>query len=334
MTNRMIRIFKAIVEEYIATNEPVGSKNLMIKYDLPYSSATIRNDMAYLEEIGFLEKPYTSAGRIPSRKGYRYYCEHLIEEKIDPELKLAISDIFASRNLSIEDAVKESIDVISKMTNLTTGLLGPEASSLKLRHIQLFKLSFNSAVCVFITSDGHSESKIFNFRDDIAIEDIENCVSILNDNLQGSYLSDLYNKLESLRPLLAKRIIRSEILFNAFANAFIKFKKNNVYFSSTANITAQPEYNDVRKLKKLLKILDSNNLLIELNDNNEHAFNIDENTQLCLLDDLSVVTSNITLWDDQNAKLMVVGPNRMDYDRVIWLMNYIADEIRNRYRKE
>ena len=128
LTQRMVDILKAIVDEFVSTAEPVGSKALVEKYNLPYSSATIRNDMAILEQLGYIEKPHTSAGRIPSNKGYQYYCENLLKEEIEDEVKYALSDVFSKKTMNIEDAIKESCKMISDMTSLTSGMLGPDSS--------------------------------------------------------------------------------------------------------------------------------------------------------------------------------------------------------------
>ena len=140
LTSRNIEILKAIVEEFIDTAEPVGSKTLVDKYDLPYSSATIRNDMAILESLGYLEKPHTSAGRVPSNKGYQFYCEYLVDKEEDEEIKYALSNIFAKESMNIEDAIKESCNIISDMTNLTAAVLVPDASEHRLEHSKLIQI--------------------------------------------------------------------------------------------------------------------------------------------------------------------------------------------------
>ena len=223
ITQRMVDILKAIVDEFVATAEPVGSKTLVDKYKLPYSSATIRNDMALLEELGYLEKPHTSAGRIPSNKGYQYYCEHLLRKDLDEEVKYALASIFDRKSLDIDEAIKQSCKIVSEMTNLASGMLGPDAKKQTLEHIKVFQIDAKTAVCVFITNTGYTENKTFNFHDEVSIEDIETCTSILNDRLKGTALYDLPSKLESLKPILTKSIQRFEMLYDAFAGAFIKF---------------------------------------------------------------------------------------------------------------
>ena len=333
LTQRMVDILRAIVDEFVSTAEPVGSKTLVDKYDLPYSSATIRNDMAALESMGYLEKPHTSAGRIPSNKGYQYYCEHLLKKDMDDEVKYALSNIFDRRSANIEDAIKESCRIVSEMTKLASGMLGPDAKNQTLEHIKVFQIDPKTAVCVFISNIGHTENKTFNFQDEVPIEDIQTCTDILNDRLKGTPIQDLPEKLESLKPILTKSVQRFEMLYNAFAGAFVKFASETLYFDGTTNMMYQPEYADIEKLKELTKFFDDSRLFRSLVDkqtgSNDVVAVTPKGTELVWKDDIAIVSSEIRLSDnpDENARLMVVGPRRMEYSRVVNLLDFICKEI-------
>ena len=337
LTKRMVDILKAIVDEFVSTAEPVGSKTLVDKYDLPYSSATIRNDMATLESLGYLEKPHTSAGRIPSNKGYQYYCEHLLKKDMDEEVKYALSNIFNRRSANIEDAIKESCKIVSEMTNLASGMLGPDASNQTLEHIKVFQIDPKTAVCVFITNTGHTENKTFNFQDEVTIEDIQTCTDILNDRLRGTPIHVLPEKMESLKPILTKSVQRFEMLYNAFAGAFVKFASETLYFDGTSNMMYQPEYADIEKLKQLTKFFDDSKLFRSLVErqtgNNEVVAVTPKGTELVWKDDIAIVSSEIRISDNpnENARLMVVGPRRMEYNRVVNLLDFISKEIENMF---
>ena len=337
LTQRMVDILKAIVDEFVATAEPVGSKTLVDKYDLPYSSATIRNDMATLENLGYLEKPHTSAGRIPSNKGYQYYCEHLLRKDIDDEVKYALSNIFDRKSMNIEEAIKESCKIVSEMTNLASGMLGPDAKSQVLEFIKVFQIDAKTAVCVFITNTGYTENKTFHFQDEVSIEDIETCTSILNDRLKGTHIYELPEKMESLKPILTKSVQRFEMLYNAFAGAFVKFASETLYFDGKMNMMYQPEYADVEKLKELTKFFDDSKLFRSLVD---HQTKVDDvvavtpkGTELVWKDDLAIVSNEIRLSSNpnDNARLMVVGPRRMEYSRVVNLLDFICKEIEDMF---
>ena len=335
LTARRIEILKAIVEEFINTAEPVGSNTLVEKYRLPYSSATIRNDMATLELMGYLEKPHTSAGRVPSNKGYQFYCEHLLERPVEEEVKYALSNIFQKESMDVEEAIKESCKIISDMTKLTSGVLGPDASNQTLEHLKLFTIDDKTAVCVFITNLGHTENKIFNFQDSISIEDITTCTDILNDRLKGTAIINLPQRLESLRPILSENVKRHEMLFNAFAGAFVKFASETIYFLGTTNILYQPEFHDIEKLKNFVKMLDNPSLWRNLGnreDANELSIITSKGTELVWMDDLAVVSSDVRVNKQDTVKLMVVGPNRMQYDRIMGLLSFITREIEKIYK--
>lgn len=338
MTQRMIEILKAIVDEFVSTAEPVGSKTLVDKYDLPYSSATLRNDMAQLEAMGYLEKPHTSAGRIPSNKGYQFYCEHLLQKSVDDEVKYAITNIFNNNSMNVEDALKESCKMISEMTNLTSGMLGPDASKQVLEYIQVFPIDKKTAVCVFVTNTGHTENKMFNFTEEVSAEDIKKCTDILNDRLKGTLINDLTEKMKNLKPILVQSVKRHEMLFNAFLGAFAKFATEKLYINGTSNMMYQPEFSDIERLKELIKVFDNPKLVKQLSMHKEDGTDVtaltSKSTELMWKDDMAIITSKIKIGqkDDEDARIMVVGPRRMEYNRVVSLMDFIANQIEDLYK--
>ena len=330
LTSRMVKILKAVVDEFVETAEPVSSKALVTKYHLPYSSATIRNDMATLESMGYLEQPHTSAGRIPSNKGYQFYCEHLLEKDVDDQVKYVISNIFNNESMNVEDALKESCKMISDMTNLTSGMLGPDASTQTLQHLSVFPLDEKSAVCVFVTNTGHTENKTFRFRDEVSAEDIKKCSDLLNDRLKGTPINELKDKLTSIKPIMVQR---HEMLFNAFLGAFSKFATETLYSYGTSNMMYQPEFSDLNKLQELVKVFDNPNLMKSLtdksNDGSDCLAVTPGGTELMWKNDMAIITSEVKISkdSDEKAHIMVVGPRRMEYNRVVSLMDFIAKEI-------
>lgn len=335
LTQRMVEILKAIVDEFVETAEPVASKTLVEKYRLPYSSATIRNEMAILEKEGYIEKPHTSAGRIPSNKGYKYYCENLLEKNIDEEVKYALTNIFSDSSMNVEDCVKESCKMISDMTNLTSGVLGPNSSSQTLEHLSVFPLDNKTAVCVFVTNTGHTENKTFNFQDEVSSEDIKTCADILNERLKGTPINELKNRLESIKPIIVQSVKRHEMLFNAFVGAFTRFASEKLYFSGTSKLMYQPEYSDVEKLKGLIKVFDNPETLRDVVDNkdiNDVVAITKKGTELFWKDDMAIITSEIKLDRNDIGRLMVVGPRRMEYNRVISLLDFITKQIEELYK--
>lgn len=335
LDKRLLEILKVVVDEYIETAEPVSSKTLVEKYKLPYSPATIRNDMAELEAEGYLEKPHTSAGREPTPKGYQFYCDHLLERDLDEEIKHSISEIF-SKTINVEDAIKESCKIITDMTNLTSGVLGPDESTQTLERVEVVPVDQNSAVCLLITNTGHTENKLFKLdSSEVSLEDITKCTGILNERLKGTPINKLTEKLNSMRPILSQAIKKYEVLFNAFLSAFTKFASERMYMNGTSNLAYQPEFTDAENLRKVLRLCDNPEILREFiykNKEKDLMSSIPGGTELMWEDDLAVVSSPIRVGKEDNGKIIVLGPRRMEYNRVVSLVDFIVKEIEEMYK--
>ena len=333
LTPRRIEIFKAIVDEFIKTAEPVGSKTLQKKYRLPYSSATIRNDMQVLEEMGYLEKTHTSSGRIPSTLGYKFYCENMLgEANVDDRMELAIREAFDAQNMNIEEAVQTSCRILSEMTNMTTGAIGPDSSRQTLEHIKLFPINERNAVCVFITNTGHTETKTFHFEADVPFSDIETCTDILNSRLRGTPINELADKMNEIRADMSAVVKQHELLFTAFVKAFVRFASESVYFSGKDRMLYQPEFEDITKLKQLMTMLNDTSDWRRIGSQaNAVAVTTKRGAELTWFDDVAVVRSTFRVNDTEQGQLMVVGPSRMDYDQIISMLQYAARMIEKMY---
>ncbi|MGL5978296.1 MAG: heat-inducible transcriptional repressor HrcA [Erysipelotrichaceae bacterium] len=324
LSERQIAIFRIIVEEFIRSAEPVGSKKLLELLDVKCSSATIRNEMAYLEDIGVLEKTHTSSGRIPSTKGYRYYVDHIMESSLDASIQYSLANIFDERHYSMDEIIRKSCDILSQMTNLTTVVLGPDAAHQRLKHVQLVPISTTSAVAIFITDSGHTESKTFQFDEEITVEDTQTCCTILNEQLTGLALYEVVEKMETIKPLLKVKIVHHEMLFQAFVSAFIKFASDTVYFSGKSNMLYQPEFSDIEKLKRMMHMLEDSKIWRQI-------ANKDEDIQITIgsedLEDMAVISSKIHFSNNEEGQLMIVGPNRMPYNDLVAMLEYISSRI-------
>ena len=335
LTKRQELILKAIVEEFINTAEPIGSKTLVELYGLNYSSATIRNEMNFLENAGYLEKTHTSSGRVPSTNGYRYYVEHLLNANLDDKEKYQLQSVF-NEDIPFEDIIQKSCDILSNMTNLTSLVLGPDSNKQCLSHIRLFPLDEKSAVAVIITDNGHTGNKTFHFDEDVSLEDIQNCTAILNDRLVGTPIGQVVGKLKEIKPVLVSSVKRSEALFNAFVQAFVKFSSdNNVYCSGTSNMLYQPEFSDIEKLKTMMKMFEDSTVFRQIGSQNDSVRTItqDEKNEMVWLDDLAIISSKFTV-GKQEGKLMIVGPSRMNYNKIVSILDFVSAAIESRYKKK
>ena len=339
LTARQLLIFKYIVEEYIETGEPVGSKLLMTKYKLPYSSATIRNEMSFLEKQGLLDKTHTSSGRVPSKKGYHFYVETLLQPNVDDTVKNQVSTLFANTNRSLNEIIEQCCEMISQLTNLTTVALGNSSSFEKFQNITLVPLGKHNVTAIIVTDKGHVENRTFSVKDQSMMDDLTACVGVINDTMQGTPIDDVVEKLENdVRPILNVKVKEHEVLFNAFLEAFMKFAKQNVYFSGRDNILYQPEYNDVNKLRKLVSAFEnsSNWKLLEPTSDSEDGVTvrIGEETPFNDLNDVSVVSATFDTGKESKGSISVVGPTRMPYEQVVSLVEYVRDSIEKLIKEE
>ena len=328
LTQRQKIIFKTIVERFTYCAEPVGSKSLMEWLDFPVSSATIRNEMATLEKQGLLVKTHTSSGRVPSQKGYRYYVENLMVTSSSEPIKDSLQQVFKQRHYSLEEVVQTSCSILSDMTHLTSVVLGPDSRHQALKHVQLIPINARNAVAIIVTDTGHTENKIFQFDMDISVEDLKKCTDLMNDQLVGTPINSVVDRLKEIEPLMASKVSRHEVLFEAFVDAFMCFATEKVAVSGRSNMLSQPEFCDVDRLKKLMKILEDSSLFRQWTDQeNNVAISIDSKNEVIQIGDCSVVTTKFHYTDHEEGQLMVVGPNRMQYSKVIAVMDCMSDII-------
>lgn len=331
--SRRDKILKLIVDHFIKTAQPVGSHTLIEEYGLPYSSATIRNEMKSLEQDGLLEKTHTSSGRVPSSKGYRYYIDNLRNQVVDDGLKYQLQLVLEQKAKSIEDVIKESCEVLTHMTNLASVVLGPDAEEEHLVSIQLIPISDKTATAVFVTDQGYVENKTFVFQHSITPSDIEKCVSLLNDRLKGTAISSLLEKMEGIKPLLTDYVKEHDIIYQAIAQALLRFARDRVVLYGQNHLFDQPEFaEDTEKIKKMLSFLDNPDNIrgLALDDRglSIHIGDLSDD-----LDDISVIKTDLDIPGQKNGSIALVGPTRMDYDRVVSALEYVA-EMLNKYFNE
>lgn len=329
-------ILKCIVEYFIKYAQPVGSHTLIEKYHLNCSSATIRNDMMELENLGYLEKTHTSSGRVPSSKGYRYYIDHLRENDIDEAIKTNLAVIFNEKSKSIDEVIKESCQILSHMTNLASVVLGPNATEEHLVSIQFIPLGHNSATAVFVTDKGYVENKTFILPKNIEISDIEGCMKMLNDRLKGTPVSNLVEKTELLKPIITQYIKNNDVVYQQIAKALLNFTTQRVSMFGTDNLLEQPEFSqDVNKLSKLLKFIEAPEKVKSLVVSDDDGFGIhiaEDNGEN--FEDVSIISSNINVGGEKRGKIALVGPKRMDYDKVISALEYLVEQINELYNEQ
>ena len=324
-------ILKLIVEDFIKTATPVGSNYLINKYDLPYSSATVRNEMASLENDGLIEKTHTSSGRVPSTLGYKYYVNNLKSNSVDSKLKNELKVVFDNTK-SVEDVLGESCKVLSNMTNLVSVYLGPNSNKERLISVQLIPISKTSATAIFVTDRGYVENKTFIFDKSVNLDDLAKSIKLINDRITGTYISELTDKLESLKPLLKDYINDYTYIFNSIAKAFFEFAAERSEFYGENNLLSQPEFKDnPEELKKIFDLFSKpENLVDMLQNHDENGTNDEEShSNIKSYDNLAIISKEIKIPETgkELGKIAIVGPKRMDYGKVLNALDYVVKEL-------
>lgn len=324
-------ILKYTVELFIKTAIPVGSQTLIENYKLPFSSATIRAEMNALEAAGFLEKPHTSSGRVPSSKGYRYYVDHLRDVRVDNNIKQQIARLIETKSKTVEEVVKNSVEILSALTNMTSVVLGPSANQDRLASIQLIPLGHNSATAIFVTDRGYVESKTFIIPAKTTAEEMSKVVNIFNQRLSGTLICEVIAKMDALQPMLREYVIEQQVIYEAFTEAFVRYAKDRLSLYGKESLLEQPEFvNNPEKLRRLISILDDPEKLKALiNDSDDLSVVIDkDNTEL------SIISSTFKVPGREQGKIVLMGPTRMDYDAVVSALEFVTDALEQYFEKE
>lgn len=333
LDNRKKKILQAIVEEYIETAEPVSSKSLVEKHGIDYSSATIRNDMAELEKIGLLDKPHTSAGRIPSAQGYRYYVDELLDcnDISVQEIKYIQSQLETKVN-QIEDLTKIATSTLSEITHYTSVGIGPRVSSQNIEEVKFVLLGSRLLMAVILTENGLIKETIIKFDEDINQEQVNTLTYLFNNKLKGEPLtqidkpleeymhSEMANILKVVKPVLEQisKVINEDI---------------PVYMEGANKSFDLPEFKSLDIAKNFVNILDTDKTkqMIDILNSGENQDEInvyigDENVDKALKD-FSIITFKHREKGKDLGTIAIIGPTRMDYSKVISAMRYISKKL-------
>ncbi len=329
LTERKRRVLEAIIDSYVATAEPVGSRTIARKYRLGVSPATIRNEMADLEELGYLEQPHTSAGRVPSDKGYRYYVDTLMPMKrLTSEEVERIRAFYRQRYREMETIIQQTARVLSESTDYISVVLGPGLSQTGLRFVQMVPLGTDKAVILTATETGFVGHLTVNLPP-MSPEERERVIGVINEGLQGQRLEDLGRGLirRLYRELSAFRSVVEELLGSLQSSLEGAEEGERVYTGGTTNILNQPEFRDVEKVKMVLGVLEQTRLVHELLGpprSSEITITIGKEIQIKEMQDCSVVTASYRVAGQPIGRIGVLGPKRMRYARAVAVVEQVA----------
>ncbi len=333
LTPRQQLILSVIVDDYVQSAEPVGSRTLSKHEHFHLSAATIRNEMADLEQLGYLDQPHASAGRIPSQKGYRYYVDHLSSEgRLDGETVRALQELFRQRMDEWERVAQQTSTVLSQLTQYTTIVLGPHIHQERIKQIQLIPLGGAKAVAILVTDAGQVASRQVQLSDDIPAEQVAVMVHLLNQRLTGTPLfrfgSLMYKELASEIGNVLEHYEDALLVLDELAK--VVNENQRVFVGGTTNILSQPEFRDVDKVKPLLEMLEQPDwvpAVMSLQPKAGVEVRIGMENGLPTLQSCTVISATYTVAGVPVGSVGVIGPTRMHYDRVIRILDYASQVL-------
>ena len=331
MDERKIKILQAIINDYIMTAEPVGSRTIAKKYDLGISSATIRNEMADLEDMGYLEQPHSSAGRRPSNKGYRLYVDKLMKiPKLTPEEEYIIKNqILANALFEVNTIIKQATALLSGLTNLTSIVKTPSVSKSYIKYVQLLNIDSNNILFVIITDSGIIKNNVVRAGKNVSSDILATLSNILNARLKNLNCEQI--NLEVINNL-KKDLEGYEDIFNAIIPVLYESLSSNdngeIYMEGATNIFNYPEYKDIEKARGFLSLLDNKDKISGLlNSSSNISIKIGTESFIEGAEECSVVSAIYNVKDRPVGEIGVIGPTRMPYSKVISVLANVVREL-------
>ncbi len=326
LNDRKKEILQAIIEEYIQTAEPVSSNVIVNKYGVNCSSATVRNEMVDLEKMGYLDKPHTSAGRVPSAKGYRFYVDELIkEDNISMEEIIYIQSKLQTKVNQIEDLTKITTNTLSEITHYPIVSIGPNVHTQLIEDIKFVLLGSRTMMAIILTDSGLIKETIIKFDEDVTEEQIQTLGYMFNHKLKGKPLDSIDTSIEKY---IVAEMNESLNVIKQILNEMQRVinEQEQIYYEGTNRVFELPEFKNLDITKSFINVLDEKDIVIDtLNSGIADDINIyigDENENE-ELKDFSIITFNHKIHGKSVGTIGIIGPKRMDYSKVISVLKYI-----------
>lgn len=330
LSERQLNILHMLVKIYTETGVPVSSKTLM-NHGINASSATIRNDLAKLEEFELIQKMHSSSGRVPSIKGYRFYVDHLMTpvEMTNHEV-IKIRQMLNQRYNATNEIIEQSAKILSDLTSYTAFSLGPEVKERKLTGFRIVPLNRNQLIAIIVTDQGYVESQVFSIPSDISSEDIEKMIRIINNRLVGENLLTVYHKLRTEIPLvLQKYFSNSSNVLYLFEEVFNQAFDDQIYISGGMNLLNSEVLTDVAEFKSIYSLISDSDKLTEilLPDTTGIDIKIGDEIENELLLNMSLITASYEVPEHGKGVIALLGPTSMSYSKLLGLVNVFKDEL-------
>lgn len=320
LSTRQNEILKLIIEEYSKAPVPVGSTSIC--NILGVSPATVRSEMAKLEDMGYLEKTHISSGRVPSEYGYRYYVDNLMKPKeMTGEEVLNLQKVFQNKSLILSDAISKSLEIISEMTHYTAIVLGNNES--KLKKVEAVPIGDSDILAIVITDNGHVENKKIVI-DNTNIEEIGKIVELINKLIVGTPINEVSEKLEfEIKPIINQYVTNHEVIYNAFYSAFKDLRdSSDMTVKGKNNVLEFEEFSsNASKIRNLINKFDDENLISSIKEDS-NGINVYIGAESNIDDDLTIIKTKYSA-DSEEGTLAIIGPKRMEYDKVVSLLEVL-----------
>lgn len=328
---RKQKILQAIIQDYISSAEPVGSRTIARKYDLGVSAATIRNEMFDLEMMGYLEQPHTSSGRIPSLKGYRFYVDcPLKPTKITDAEKQFVRAWFQDKVSSVDQIFQSTAKLLARITHNVTLVMASQRLNSKLKYIRFLPLDDRRAIMIVVTDTGQVENCIYPKPAGASLDDLNIIAQRLTNYLAGMAMDHIDEKaIEAFHETIVDDVELYRLAFRAMGRAF--HKDQQFYKGGTMELLNKPEFKDVDKAKSLFTMLEEQdvvaNLLHDEGEGGAVTVRIGEEAKLSPINDCSIIEATFTDHDVVLGKLAVLGPARMEYAKIIGLLDFMKQHV-------
>ena len=340
LDERKTKILQAIIRNYLETGEPVGSRTISKYTDLNLSSATIRNEMADLEELGYILQPHTSAGRIPSDKGYRFYVDTMMEEKEREVVEM--KEMLVQKQDKMEVLLKQVARVLAQNTNYATMISAPQTHRNKVKFIQLSRVDVNQVLAVIVVEGNVIKNNILSVAQELTDETLLKLNILLNTHLNGLSIEEI--NLGMIAAMKQQAGIHSDIVsevIDAVAEAIKADEDLEIYTSGATNILRYPELADQQKASELINTFEEKQLLSELvqetlSDENSTGIQvyIGNEAPVSSMKDCSVVTATYELEEGMKGTIGIIGPKRMDYEKVIGTLKSLRTQLDELYKEK
>lgn len=328
---RKQKILQAIIQDYISSAEPVGSRTIARKYDLGVSAATIRNEMFDLEMMGYLEQPHTSAGRIPSLKGYRFYVDCLLEPtKITDAEKQFVCAWFQDKVSSVDQIFQSTAKVLARITHNVTLVMASQRLNSKLKYIRFLPLDERRAIMIVVTDTGQVENCLYPRPAGASLDDLNIIAQRLTNYLVGMAMDHIDEKtIEAFHETIVDDVELYRLAFRSMGQAL--HKGQQFYKGGTMELLNKPEFKDVDKAKSLFTMLEEQdvvaNILHDEGEGEAVTVRIGEEAKLSPINDCSIIEATFTDHDVVLGKLAVLGPARMEYAKIIGLLDFMKQHV-------